>query len=50
MDGHKYLKMYILMYKYIANIVFNFESTFKFCIPLPPNFCPNFNVYPIFIL
>ena len=51
MDGHKCLKFYILMHKYIADIVFNFFKYIKKNYPpFPPNFCPNFNFYPIFIL
>ena len=37
MDGHKCLKLYILMHKYIADIVFIF--IFSTPPPLPPNFC-----------
>ena len=50
MDGHKCLKFYILMHKYIADIVFNFFKYIKKLSPLPPNFSSNFNFYPIFIL
>ena len=50
MDGHKCQKFYILMHKYIADIVVNFLKYIKKITPLHSNFCPNFNFYPIFIL
>ena len=33
MDGHKCLKLYILMHKYIADIVFKFLKYIKKIIP-----------------
>ena len=50
MDGHKYQKFYIIMHKYIVDIIFNFLKYIKKIIPLPPNFCPNFYFYTIFML
>ena len=39
MDGHKCLKFYILMHKYIADIVFNFLNYIK---KNYPTFLPTF--------
>ena len=48
MDGHKCMKLYILMHKYIADIVLKFFSTLKKIIPPSSQLLSKFLFLPNF--